>query len=136
MVQMTKTPHALQVALLLISSSAMTWLSRNGPWDVVWFKMNAYIKHSATLIMPPPSRRTCSITISKLPFPQLFLSPCTTRLCVCVCVVSVCKVPCAPTCAVDGCSRNPLYYYYYYYYYMYVCLCQTLHTTQAVEECV
>ena len=38
------------------------------------------------------------------------------RACVCVCVTV--KRPVLPPCAVDGRSRNPLYYYYYYYYFL------------------
>ena len=44
---------------------------------------------------------------------QIFELECT--LCVCVCVCVIVKRPVLPPCAVDGRSRNPLYYYYYYY---------------------
>ena len=35
-------------------------------------------------------------------------------VCVCVCVNVIVNRPVFPPCAVDGCSRNPLYYYYFY----------------------
>ena len=96
------------------------------------------LKHSATLMLPPllkpPSRGTCLIIISKLFFTALPIPSSDAEcvcLCVCVCVcvcvsVSVVSVivkrPVLPPCAVDGRSRNPLYYCYYYYYYP--CTCQ------------
>ena len=77
------------------------------------------LKHSATLILPPllkpPSRRTCSITISKLFFTAVLIPSSNAQVCVCVClsVASVVvKRPALPPCAVDGHSTNPLYYYY------------------------
>ena len=86
------------------------------------------LKHSATLILPPllkpPSRRAYSITISKLIFTAVLIPSYDARTCACVhacvracvracvCVCVCVKCPVLPPCAVDGRSRNPLYYYY------------------------
>ena len=77
-------------------------------------------------LLKPSSRRTCSVTISKLFFTAVPIPPTNWRLCVCVCVcVCVCcvvlccvvlccvvsvivKRPVLPPCAVDGHYRNPL----------------------------
>ena len=62
-----------------------------------------------------PSRRTCSITISKLSFPWPCPSPPAPSdvcVCVCVCVCVIVKCPVLPPCVVDGRSRNLFYYYY------------------------
>ena len=76
---------------------------------------------SATLILPPlskpPSRRTCLIILLKLFFTAVLIPSSDTWMCtciVCVCVSVIVKCPVLPPCAVDGRSRNSLYYYYYY----------------------
>ena len=83
------------------------------------------LKRSATLILPPllkpPSRRTGSITISKLSFfTAVPIPPSDVCVCTCACVCMgvgavrvIVKRPALPPCALDGRSRNPLYYYYY-----------------------
>ena len=77
-------------------------------------------------LLKPPSRRTCSINVSKLSFSQPCLSPRPAYVCVGeggrrgsgggggggggVCAVSVTvRRPAFPPCAVDERSRNPLY---------------------------
>ena len=74
------------------------------------------LKHSTALILTPflkpPSRCTCSITISELFFKAVPFPLSDAWVCVCVCDSVTVKCPVLPPCAVDGRLRNPLYYYY------------------------
>ena len=107
-------------------------------WNIFFLCWPICLEQFAALILPPllklPSRHTCLIIISKLfftavPIPssdvcvRMCICACMRAcvhacVCVCVCVISVIvKPPVLPPCAVDGRSRNPLYYYYYDYHY-------------------
>ena len=60
------------------------------------------------------------LSISKLSFSQVCLSPCLMHARVgdvkyCQCLII--NRPVLPSCAVNGRFRHSLYYYYYYYYY-------------------
>ena len=86
-------------------------------WKIVFLRwpicLEQFASNTPPLILPPllklPSRCTCLIIISKLFFTAVPIPLSDASKCVCVCVISVIvKCPVLPSCAVDGCSRNPV----------------------------
>ena len=89
-------------------------LQRGCDWILHYFSRFCHVGNVwICLIAEDPISHSCWVTFNFGWFSWCcFCSPCL-LLCACMCVVSVIvKHPVLPPCAVDGRSRNPLYYYF------------------------
>ena len=92
----------------------MSYLST---WSIFWntCKTNNQILINCKTIFCDMEEATLFISLVPPPSPHPPPSPpprSRAYVCVCVCFTRIVKRPVLPPCAVDGRSRNPLYYYY------------------------